>query len=47
MTKTEFEIWSSKAERLRDAALVEYDRAKTKEKKEAIANQLKQDLNRE
>ena len=47
MTKTEFEIWSSKAEKLRDAALYEYERAKTKEKIEAIANQLKQDLNRE
>lgn len=46
MSRAEFEIWSREAEQLRDRALAEYDRERGAEKKEAIVQRLKEQLNR-
>ena len=46
MSRAEFEIWSREAEQLRDRALEEYDRERDAEKKEAIVQRLKEQLNR-
>lgn len=46
MTKAEFEVWGRESERLRDEALVDYDRAKTEEEKAAIVERVREDLNR-
>ena len=45
MTKPEFEKWSREAERLRDEALIQYDKAKSVEEKKDIAEKLKRRLN--
>ena len=45
MTKPEFEKWSREAERLRDEALIQYDKAKSDEEKKDIAEKLKRRLN--
>ena len=45
MTKLEFEKWSREAERLRDKALIQYNKAKTDEEKKDIAEKLKRKLN--
>lgn len=45
MTKLEFEKWSREAERLRDNALIQYNKAKTDEEKKDIAEKLKRKLN--
>ena len=46
MSRAEFETWSREAEQLRDRALEEYDRERDAEKKEAIVQRLKEQLNR-
>ena len=46
MSRAEFEAWSREAEQLRDRALEEYDRERDAEKKEAIVQRLKEQLNR-
>ena len=46
MSRAEFEIWSREAEQLRDRVLEEYDREREAEKKEAIVQRLKEQLNR-
>ena len=45
MTKPECEKWSREAERLRDEALIQYDKAKAVEEKKDIAEKLKRRLN--
>ena len=45
MTKPEFEKWTREAERLRDEALIQYDKAKSVEEKKDIAERLKRRLN--
>ncbi len=47
MTKSDFLAWEVESERLRDKALSEYDRAKTEDEKAAIAEQLREELNRQ
>ncbi len=47
MSKAEFEAWGREAERLRDEALAEYDRARTEEEKAAIVERLREELNRD
>ncbi len=47
MTKLDFLAWEVESERLRDEALSEYDRAKTEDEKAAIAEQLREELNRQ
>ena len=46
MTKPDFLTWEMESERLRDEALAEYDRAKTEDEKAAIAERLREELNR-
>ncbi len=46
MSRTDFEAWERESERLREDALVEYDRAKTEEERKAVAERLREDLNR-
>ena len=46
MTKPDFLAWETESERLRDEALPKYERAKTKEEKDAIAKRLSEELNR-
>lgn len=45
MTKPEFELWACEAERLRDTALHDYERAPV-EMRESIVEKLREDLNR-
>lgn len=47
MTKPNFLVWETESERLRDEALSEYDRAKTEDEKAAIAERLREELNRQ
>lgn len=46
MTKVDFLAWETESERLRDEALSAYDRARTPEERAAIAERLREDLNR-
>ena len=46
MTRQDFLAWETESERLRDEALPKYERAKTKEEKDAIAKRLREELNR-
>ncbi len=46
MTQAEFNQWSLEAERIRDEALKNYNRARTVEERTAIAEEVKQKLNR-
>ena len=46
MTQTEFEAWSSEAAKLRDEALAEYERSRTEEERKAIAEKLKEAINK-
>lgn len=46
MTKAEFEVWGRGSERLRDEALAAYDRARTPEERDAIVEQLAEELNK-
>ena len=45
MTKPDFLTWETESERLRDAALSAYDRAKAEDEKAAIAERLREKLN--
>ena len=45
MSRAEFEIWAREAEALRDAALKEYERAKTEAEKKTIADALAKRVN--
>ena len=47
MTKPDFLAWEMESERLRDEALSEYNRAKTEDEKAAIAERLREELNRQ
>ena len=47
MTKPDFLSWETESERLRDEALSEYNRAKTEDEKAAIAERLREELNRQ
>ena len=47
MTKPDFLTWEMESERLRDEALSEYNRAKTEDEKAAIAERLREELNRQ
>ena len=47
MTKPDFLAWETESEQLRDEALSEYDRAKTEDEKAAIAERLREELNRQ
>ena len=47
MTRPDFLAWETESERLRDEALSEYDRAKTEDEKAAIAERLREELNRQ
>lgn len=46
MTKSDFLAWEMESERLRDEALSAYERAKTQDERAAIAERLREDLNR-
>ena len=46
MTKPDFLAWEVESERLRDGALSAYDRAKAEDEKAAVAERLREDLNR-
>lgn len=47
MTKVDFLGWETESERLRDEALSAYDRARTQDEKAAIAERLREELNRQ
>ncbi len=47
MTKPDFLAWETESEQLRDEALSEYERAKTEDEKAAIAERLREELNRQ
>lgn len=47
MTRPDFLAWETESELLRDEALSEYERAKTEDEKAAIAERLREKLNRQ
>lgn len=47
MTKPDFLAWETESERLRDEALSKYERAKTEDEKAAVAERLREELNRQ
>lgn len=47
MSKPDFLAWETESERLRDETLSEYDRAKTEDEKAAVAERLREELNRQ
>ena len=47
MTKLDFLAWEAESERLRDEALSKYERAKTEDEKTAVAERLREELNRQ
>lgn len=46
MTRPDFLAWETESERLRDEALLKYERAGTQDERAAIAERLKGELNR-
>ena len=46
MTKADFNDWALEAERIRDEALEKYSRARTAEERDAIAEEVREKLNR-
>ena len=46
MTRPDFLAWETESERLRDEALLKYERAETEDEKAAIAERLREELNR-
>lgn len=47
MTQSEFTAWADEAEKLRDAALTEYERARTPEERNEVAERFREAVNRE
>ena len=47
MTKPDFLVWETESERLRDEALLKYNRAKAEDEKAAVAKWLREELNRQ